>query len=36
MVLFLATDYQIANIIGILLGFIWNFMVNRRFTWVRK
>ncbi|MDD1694932.1 MAG: glycosyltransferase family 2 protein [Methanoregula sp.] len=36
MVLFLATDYQIANIIGILLGFIWNFMVNRRFTWVKK
>jgi dolichol-phosphate mannosyltransferase len=36
MVLFLATDYQIANIIGILLGFIWNFMVNRRFTWVKN
>ena len=33
MVFFLATDYQIANIIGILLGFIWNFLVNRRVTW---
>jgi dolichol-phosphate mannosyltransferase len=36
MVLFLATDYQVANIIGILLGFVWNYMVNRRFTWTRK
>jgi dolichol-phosphate mannosyltransferase len=36
MVIFLLTDYQIANIIGILLGFIWNIIVNRRFTWVRK
>ncbi|MDD1686818.1 glycosyltransferase family 2 protein [Methanoregula sp.] len=35
-VMFLAMDYQIANIIGILLGFIWNFFVNRRFTWVTK
>jgi dolichol-phosphate mannosyltransferase len=33
---FLAFDYRIANIIGILLGFIWNFMVNRRFTWTRN
>ena len=32
----LAIDYRIANIIGILLGFIWNFMVNRRFTWTRN
>ncbi len=36
MVLLLATDYKIANIIGILLGFMWNFTVNRRFTWTRK
>ena len=36
MVVFLTTDYQIANIIGILLGFIWNFMANRRVTWKRK
>jgi dolichol-phosphate mannosyltransferase len=33
MVLFLATDYQIANIIGILLGFAWNFLINRNVTW---
>jgi dolichol-phosphate mannosyltransferase len=36
MVFFLATDYKIANIIGILLGFIWNFMMNRRVTWGRR
>jgi dolichol-phosphate mannosyltransferase len=36
MVFLLSTDYRIANIIGILLGFIWNFTVNRRFTWTRK
>jgi dolichol-phosphate mannosyltransferase len=36
MVIFLSTDYQIANIIGILLGFIWNIIVNRRVTWGRK
>jgi len=36
LVFFLAIDYRIANIIGILLGFIWNFMVNRRFTWTRN
>ncbi|MDD5142612.1 glycosyltransferase family 2 protein [Methanoregula sp.] len=35
-VTFLVMDYQAANIIGILLGFVWNFLVNRRFTWVRK
>jgi len=28
--------YLLAQFIGILLGFIWNFMVNRRFTWTRK
>jgi dolichol-phosphate mannosyltransferase len=36
MVFLFATNYQIANIIGILLGFAWNFTVNRRFTWTRK
>jgi dolichol-phosphate mannosyltransferase len=29
-------DYRILNILGILTGFIWNFMVNRRVTWTRK
>ncbi len=29
-------DYRIANIIGIFLGFAWNFFVNRRMTWIRK
>jgi|SRR5208337_239861 len=32
----MAIDYRIANIIGILLGFGWNFVVNRRITWIRK
>ncbi|MFA4825944.1 MAG: glycosyltransferase family 2 protein [Methanoregula sp.] len=29
-------DYRIANIIGILVGFVWNFLINRRMTWTRK
>ena len=29
-------DYRIANILGILVAFAWNFMINRRFTWIRK
>ena len=29
-------DGNLANLCGILLGFIWNFMVNRRVTWTRK
>ena len=29
-------DYRIANILGILLAFVWNFMVNRRVTWKGK
>jgi dolichol-phosphate mannosyltransferase len=29
-------DYRIANIIGILVGFAWNFLVNRRMTWIMK
>jgi dolichol-phosphate mannosyltransferase len=28
-------DYRIANIIGILVAFGWNFLVNRHFTWGR-
>ena len=26
-------DYRIANIIGILIAFAWNFLVNRNITW---
>jgi dolichol-phosphate mannosyltransferase len=26
-------DYRVANILGILFAFAWNFCVNRRFTW---
>jgi dolichol-phosphate mannosyltransferase len=29
----LGIDYRVANIIGILVAFAWNFWVNRRFTW---
>jgi dolichol-phosphate mannosyltransferase len=29
-------DYRIANVIGILVGFAWNFFVNRRMTWTRN
>ncbi|MFA5416790.1 MAG: glycosyltransferase family 2 protein [Methanoregula sp.] len=28
--------YMTAQFIGILIGFIWNFMVNRRVTWTRR
>lgn len=28
--------YLAAQFIGILLGFVWNFMLNRRVTWTRK
>lgn len=28
--------YPIAQLIGILVAFVWNFMVNRRVTWMRK
>jgi dolichol-phosphate mannosyltransferase len=28
--------YLAAQFIGILIGFVWNFLVNRRFTWTRK
>jgi Predicted membrane protein len=29
-------DYRIANILGILVAFMWNFLVNRRVTWQRR
>jgi putative flippase GtrA len=29
-------DYRIANILGIIVGFAWNFLVNRRMTWTRN
>lgn len=28
--------YLAAQFVGILIGFVWNFLVNRRFTWTRK
>jgi dolichol-phosphate mannosyltransferase len=31
--LFLGVDYRIANILGILVAFAWNFLVNRNVTW---
>jgi len=31
-----AVWYILAQLIGILLGFIWNFLVNRRVTWTRN
>jgi dolichol-phosphate mannosyltransferase len=33
---FAGVDYRIANILGILVAFSWNFWVNRRVTWGRK
>jgi dolichol-phosphate mannosyltransferase len=29
-------DYRVANILGILVAFIWNFLVNRRVTWKKN
>jgi len=31
-----AVYYLLAQFIGILFGFVWNFTVNRRLTWARK
>ena len=28
--------YLAAQLIGILIAFVWNFFINRRLTWVRK
>jgi dolichol-phosphate mannosyltransferase len=33
MSLILGIDYRISNIIGILIAFVWNFLVNRNVTW---
>ncbi len=40
-ILFLLTSvfgvyYLMSNLVGILLGFVWNFFVNRRVTWQRE
>jgi dolichol-phosphate mannosyltransferase len=32
----LAMNISLADLIGILLGFSWNFLINRRITWGRK
>jgi dolichol-phosphate mannosyltransferase len=29
-------DYRVANFLGILVAFVWNFFVNRRITWKRN
>ena len=31
-----AVYYLAAQLIGILIAFVWNFLINRRFTWTRK
>jgi dolichol-phosphate mannosyltransferase len=28
-------DYRVANIIGILIAFVWNFILNRNLTWMK-
>jgi len=33
---FLGMNIYVSNFIGILLGFSWNFLINRRFTWGRR
>jgi len=33
---FIGMKIDLADLIGILIGFVWNFLVNRRFTWGRK
>lgn len=30
---YIGIDYRIANIVGIMIAFIWNFLINRQFTW---
>jgi dolichol-phosphate mannosyltransferase len=32
----LGINIYISDLIGILIGFIWNFLINRRFTWGRR
>jgi dolichol-phosphate mannosyltransferase len=31
--LILGIDYRVSNIVGILIGFTWNFIINRNLTW---
>lgn len=31
----MGVDYRVANIIGILVGFVWNFILNRNVTWMK-
>ncbi len=33
---YIGIDYRIANILGILIAFAWNFWVNRHFTWKKS
>ncbi len=33
---FIGINYLIANVIGIGIGYIWNFLMNRRITWVEN
>ena len=33
---FVGMKIDLADLIGILIGFIWNFLINRRYTWGRK
>ncbi|MFZ1897655.1 glycosyltransferase [Methanoregula sp.] len=33
---FAGVDYRVANILGILVAFAWNFLVNRRVTWKKS
>ena len=33
---FAGIDYRVANILGILVAFAWNFLVNRRVTWKKS
>jgi len=34
--LYAGADYRIANILGIVVAFAWNFLVNRRVTWKKS
>ena len=33
---FIGMKIELADLIGILIGFVWNFVINRRLTWGRK
>ncbi|ABS56964.1 Dolichyl-phosphate beta-D-mannosyltransferase [Methanoregula boonei 6A8] len=34
--LYVGVDYRVANILGIVVAFAWNFLVNRRVTWKKS